>query len=50
MTEDSCCRNEEMDSLRRVLEQRFNSMKAQGYAKRRNLCDQIIPGLYLGDW
>ena len=50
LAENSCNRDEEMKFLRNILEQRFNSSTVQKHAKRRNQCDQIIPGLYLGDW
>lgn len=41
---------EEMKNLKGILELRFQSCKNGGYFRRRNKCDEIIPGLFVGDW
>jgi len=49
MAEEIDCENEKLESLKNILDHSISSLTTRGHLKRRNPCDQIIPGLYLGD-
>ena len=50
MAEEIDCENEKLKSLKTILDHSISSLTTRGHLTRRNPCDLIIPGLYLGDW